>query len=188
MMILAEAAVGASDMVSLGALGTFLAGVGGFVLTLVKRDKIKEEVRKEIHVNLPQPFEMRMKDEFVTRREFERLEANIAGNIAEMKGMVNGSAAEMKSMFRETMSAITTQNTALTGKIERQHKVMSEEIGKVASAAHAGRQKIWEVVNEQREEVAGLKVNSDVAGQIGKLAAAIAPASMKVQPTHNHNG
>jgi hypothetical protein len=186
MNLLAEVGggLGAGDMVSLGALGTFLAGIGSFVLTLVKRDKIKEEGRKEIAVTLPQPFEMRMKEEFVTRREFERLEANMAGNIAEMKGMLNGSTAEMKGLFRETMSAVSVQNTSLTQKMERQYKSMSEEIGKVASAAHAGRQKIWEIVNDQREEVAMMKVNSDVAGQIGKLAEAIAPTTIKVQPTH----
>jgi hypothetical protein len=39
-------------------------------------------------------------------------------------------------------------------------------------------------VNDQREEVAMMKVNSDVAGQIGKLAEAIAPTTIKVQPTH----
>lgn len=186
MNLLAEtaASVGTGDLVSLGALGTFLAGIGSFVLTLVRRDKIKEEGRKEVSVTLPQPFEMRLKEEFVTRREFERLEANMAGNIAEMKGMMNGSTARMESLFRETMSAVSTQNTSLTGKIERQNKAMTEEIGKVASAAHAGRQKIWEVVNDQREEVAMLKTNSNVADQLGKLAQAITPPSLKNQPTH----
>jgi hypothetical protein len=183
--ILAETAgMGAGDMVSLGALGTFLAGIGSFVLTLVRRDKIKEEGRKEVAVTLPQPFEMSMKEQFVTRREFERLEANMAGNIAEIKGMMNTTAVEMKSLFRETMTAVSTQNTSLTNKIERQHKVMTEDIGKVASAAHAGRQKIWEVVNDQREEVAALKTNSNVADQIGKLAQAISTPATKIQPTH----
>ena len=192
MNLLAEvgAGGGVGDLVSLGALGTFLAGIGSFVLTLLRRDKIKEDTRKELElkVTLPQPFEMRLKEEFVTRREFERLEANMAGNIAEMKGMMNGSTARMESLFRETMSAVSTQNTSLTGKIERQNKAMTEEIGKVASAAHAGRQKIWEVVNDQREEVAMLKTNSNVADQLGKLAQAITPTALKNQPTHTTHG
>jgi hypothetical protein len=102
--------------------------------------------------------------------------------VAEIKGVMAGSSAEMKSLFRETMSAVATQNTTLSNKIDRQNKSLSEEIGKVASAAHAGRQKIWEVVNDQREEVAALRVHSDVATQIGKLAEAIQPDLHNPEP------
>ncbi len=188
--ILAEVA-GNSDNETLKTVLAVLGWVTSFAVAIVAALNLKsakatskEEGRNEVKVSLPQPFEMRMKEEFVTRREFERLEANMAGNIAEIKGMMNTTAVEMKSLFRETMTAVSSQNTTLTNKIERQHKAMTEDIGKVASAAHAGRQKIWEVVNDQREEVASLKTNSNVADQIGKLAQAISTPTTKIQPTH----
>jgi hypothetical protein len=153
---------------------TFVVAILGAVMAPVMKSRWQQDKEREMKVG-PQPFEVRMKEEFVTRREFERLELSLAANMAEIKGVMSGNAAEMKSLFRETMSAVAIQNTTLTNKIDRQNKTLTEEIGKVAGVAHAGRQKIWEVVNHQREDVAALKTNSDVAGQIAKLADVLSP-------------
>jgi hypothetical protein len=160
---------------------TFVVAILGAVMAPVMKSRWQQDKERELKVG-PQPFEVRMKEEFVTRREFERLEQSLAANVAEIKGVMAVSSAEMKSLFRETMSALATQNTTLSSKIERQNKSLSEEIGKVASAAHGGRQKIWEVVNDQREEVAALRVHSDVAAQLSKLAEAIHPKPDNPEP------
>lgn len=135
----------------------------------------------------PQPFIVQLREEFATRREMEKLESQMIAHVAEMKATGVTTTTEMKSLFRESMAAMTAQTAATTNMIERRHKTTMEEIGKVASGAYQGRQKLWEQVNEQREGLAAVKATSDVAAQIGKLADSLAPCATKVQPTHSSN-
>ena len=132
------------------------------------------------------PLEVKEVEEFVTRREFLRLENTMLGHIGEIKGAMTGSAAKMESLFRETMSAVTAQSTTTNNKMERQHRTQMEEISKVAAAAHAGREKIWIQVNEQRATLGGLQVAGDVAHGLTKLAEALVPQQTKVEPTHSN--
>lgn len=135
----------------------------------------------------PQPFIVQMAEEFVTRREFEKLEGTMNTHIVEMKGMVNSSTAEMKGLFQQTMKEMTDQTKATNNLIERRHKTTMEEINGVASKAYEARGRIHENLNRTREELKALAATSDVAGQIGKLADAVSNPTTKVQPTHSNS-
>lgn len=154
-------------------LGTLIASLiaGGFL-----GKKVSDSNKTQV---LNNPLAVRLKEEFVTRREFEKLETNMNAMITEIKGTVITSTTKMEGLFTLTMSEMKGQSTAMTAKVERQSKDLREEIGKVASGAYSGRQKLWEQTNENREELAGLRATSDVANQIGKLAEAIQPALKK---------
>jgi hypothetical protein len=161
---------------------TFSVTVIGAVLVPVLKNKWQEDKKREMQIG-PQPFEIKMQAEYVTRREFEKLEQNMILNISEIKGSVTSSTTEMRVLFAQTMAAMKEQQTALTGKIERQNKSLGDEIGRVASGAYTGRQKIWEQVNDQREALAAMKATSNVAHEIGKLADAIAKPAQTPNPS-----
>lgn len=162
-----------------------VAILGALHLKSVKATSRAEGKAEAVHVG-PQPFIIQLREEFATRRELEKLELTMNSHVAEMKAAGISTSNEMKVLFRETMAAMATQTESTTKMIERRHKTLSEEIAKVASGAYAGRQKIWEQVNSQREDLAGLKATKDMGVQIGKLADALAPQT-KVQPTHSAN-
>lgn len=132
------------DTVSLGALGTFLTGIGAIIMTFVKRADFKAAGRKEAeerNVNIQgQPLAVKMEDHFVTRREFENLEGRIRTDIV-----------EMKSMFRETMTVI-----------ERRDKSLSEKIESVASGAYEARRRIHDKLNDQGERLKSLEDRTPV--------------------------
>ncbi len=132
------------------------------------------------------PLEVRLEKEFVTRREFERLESNMNSHVAELKGIVAVNSTEMKSLFMQTMASVAAQNTSLTNKVERSNKTLSDKIEQVANGAWQGRKDLWVQVNTQREDLGALKATSNVADQIGKLAEAINPQQTRVQPTHSN--
>lgn len=170
-------------------IGTvILALVGGGVLGK-RTGKVegKAEGKAEAMQIGPQPFIVQLREEFATRRELEKVEATMNGHVAEMKASAQTAVTKMESLFQQTMTAMSAQTTATTNMIERRHKTTMEEIGKVAQGAYHGRQKLWEQVNDQREDLAAVKATSDVAGQIGKLAEALVPSATKVQPTHHSN-
>lgn len=167
---------------SVGALigSILLALIGGGVLGKKVSDSNKTHI-------LNSPLDVRLKEEFVTRREFEKLELTMNSYILEIKGTVIASTTKMEGIFHLTMQKMESQSTSMTAKVERQSRELRDEIGKVASGAYAGRQKIWEQVNEQRDGISALKATTNVAKEIGKLAEAIAPTSPKTQPTHKSN-
>jgi hypothetical protein len=163
----------------------FVVAVLGAVLGPVLKTRWKEEAKREVKLG-PQPFEIKMREEYVTRREFERLESTMNTHIVDIKGGISTVTEEMKGLFRETMSAVSTQNASTTKMIERRHHTSMEELGKVAQGAYQGRQKLWEQTNINREDIAAIKATSDVAGQIGKLAQVLQTPPTKVQPTHQN--
>lgn len=198
---LAEVAATANDMVSLTALTAFVSGIGGLILTWVKRKDLRDQGAKEQEQRTVtitgQPLIVQLREEFATRRELEKLEATMTGHVSEMKATSNLAAARMESLFEKTMTAMQGQNTSLTNKIERQNKSLTEEIGKVASGAYQGRQRIHHTMQEQAERIhdqhkdhgeriAKIEAATDVAKQLGKLAESINPP-VKVQPTHSNH-
>ncbi|RYD19907.1 MAG: hypothetical protein EOP88_17110 [Verrucomicrobiaceae bacterium] len=170
----------------LGWVSAFVVAVIGAVMVPTLKAKWQAQAKQEVVVG-PQPFEVRMAEEFVTRREFEKLEGTMNTHVVEMKGMVNSSTSEMKGLFQQTMAAMTDQTKATNNLIERRHKTTMEEINGVASKAYEARGRIHENLNRTREELKALAATSDVAGQIGKLADAMSNPTTKVQPTHSNS-
>ncbi len=167
-----------SGDLSPGTVGTILGAViaalvgGGF---LGKKTGKVEGKAEAMRIG-PQPFMVELKQDFVTRREFEKLEVRLEVSMSEMKGL-----------FRETMSEIKGQTTFVTKKMDGQNERLTKKIEEVASGAYQGRQRLHNTVNNQGERLATLEATSDVAGQLGKLATALSP-QIKVQPTHPNNG
>ena len=136
----------------------------------------KAEGKAEALLLGPQPFEVQLKQEFVTRREFEKLESRLEIVVSDMKGL-----------FRETMSEVRNTTAATMKRIDGQNDRLTKKIEDIGTGAYHGRQKLWEQVNEQRERLAGIGATTDVATQIGRLADSLSPGAPKVQPTHPHN-
>jgi hypothetical protein len=188
---LAEVATGQDNetlktvLAVLGWVTTFaVAIIGAWHLKSAKATSRAEGKAEAMQIG-PQPFIVQMREEFATRRELEKLEATMNAHFVEMKGVVTAHSTENKSLFRETMAAMAAQSESVSKKMDRQNKTLSDEIGKVASGAYQGRQKLWTQVNEQRETLGGIKATTDVAAQIGKLADAV-NQPVKIQPTHTN--
>jgi methyl-accepting chemotaxis protein len=178
MMWLAEASNGIPPE-TVGAIigAVIIALVGGGVLG--KRSGKTEgraEGKAEAMLIGPQPFKVQLKEEFVTRREFE-----------ELKGEVKQTVTKMEGLFERTMDAVTNTSNAVQKRIENQNDRLSKKIEEVASGAYRSRAEIHKNVNAQGERLAKLEATSDVAEQLSKLAEAIAPAPVKIQPTHSNS-
>lgn len=132
----------------------------------------KAEGKAEALLIGPQPFMVELKQDFVTRREFEKLEGRLEIAVSDMKGL-----------FRETMSEVKGQTSFVIKKMDGQNDRLTKKIEEVASGAYQGRQRLHNTVNDQGERLAALEATSNVANQLGKLASAISPPT-KVQPTH----
>lgn len=148
----------------LGWVTSFVAAVVGAIMVKNAKSQGKTEGKQEALMIGPQPFKVQLAEEFVTRREFERLEATIAVNATRMEGL-----------FERTMDSVEASNTRLTKQLGNQNDRLTKKIEEIGSAGHAGRAKIWDKVNEQRESIAAIEAVSDVATQIGKLAEALQP-------------
>lgn len=165
MMVLANAPV--SSGISPEMVGTIIGAVivaliGGGVLG--KRVGKNEGKAEAMQIG-PQPFMVEMKETFVTRREFDRLE-----------GMVAVNASRVEGMFRETMKEVKDLNAATQKQIVRQGEKLSDEIEKVAKAAYEGRQRLHNNVNELGRETAAMKVKNDVTTELKHVADTIVEA------------
>lgn len=164
---LAEATAGSGSGLSPEVVGTILGAViaalvgGGFLGKRVGKTEGKAEA---MQIG-PQPFMVELKEAFVTRREFDRLEGIVAVNASRVEGM-----------FRETMKEVKEQNTALGKTVTRQGERLSQEIKDVATGAYLGRQKIHTTVNSNAERLAKIEERADVAGEIGKMSEVIVDA------------
>lgn len=177
-------AVVSGDSMSPAAVGTI---IGTLIASLIAGGFLGKKVSdsNKTHI-LNSPLDVRLKEEFVTRREFEKLELTMNTHISDIKGTVTTATAEMKGLFNLTMAEMKAQTTSMASKVERQSRDLREEISRLAENDFDGRTKIWEQVNVQREGLAAIRATSDVASQIGKLADAITPSSPKIQPTTSH--
>lgn len=111
-------------------------------------------------------------EQFVSRREFERLESQVTANMTEVKGL-----------FQQTMQVIKDGAAVTERRIENQNKRLSESIEKVAKGAYDGRGKIWNRVNDDSkafaEDLAVLKERSNFADGIEKLGEVLVAAIQK---------
>lgn len=107
-------------------------------------------------------------EQFVTRREFERLESQVTTNMAEVKGL-----------FAQTMQAVKEGNAATDRRIENQNKRLSEQIATVAKAAYDGRKGIWAKVNEKSESLAKLEERTNLVDGLARLGEVLVTAIEK---------
>jgi hypothetical protein len=108
------------------------------------------------------PVRVAMAEDFVTRREFERLEVLVAVNATKSEGYLRQANEQMSASVAMLSKALERQNERLVKKIE--------EFG---SSAYHGRKAIWDQVNEQRERVSRMEVHADTGDKIEKLAGAL---------------
>lgn len=122
----------------------------------------------------PQPFMVELKEAFVTRREFDRLELSVAASVSKIEASVEKFSA-----------AATKQDESLARRLISQGDRYRKELGEVAGAAYNGRQRIHVIQNEHTARIAALEAQTNVAQALGKLADAL--GQTKVQPTHTNN-
>lgn len=162
-------------------LGWVTAFVGmvatSFIIPILKRTWTQRATSetKEAMMLGPQPFQVKMEEDFVTRREFEKHEQRMRDGFRDTDRRLEVGFTEMKGLFKQTMQEISNRDAATNEKVERRHEVMAENVEKVAQAAYAGREKVWGVVNEQREKLAAVEKSSDVVKHIDRLVDAIQP-------------
>jgi hypothetical protein len=159
---IAEVPAGANETISIASLLLLISGLAGIVTTFMQRNKIKSaghaEGKAEAQkVHIDQPFRVHMEEQFVTRREFSELKAEIRSDVT-----------EMKNLFEKTMTKIDTQNTSLSEAIEE--GVKEGRLGRVA---------LWNELNPQGKKLERVAAQQDVAEQIGKLADAITKTNGK---------
>lgn len=150
----------------------FVVAVLGAVFAGLAKVKGKAEGKAEALQVGPQPFMVELKEQFITRREFDQLSAMVAVNATEMKGL-----------FRETMSAMADQSRSLTKRIENQNDRLTQVIQDVAKGAYESRQKIHVKVNEQGEAIAALEAKVDISKDIADAAETLAEALTKKPAT-----
>lgn len=144
-------------------VGTIIASVivalisGGFL-----GKKVSDQTRMTID---PQPLLVKMQEEFVSRREFDKLEVTVAVNATKAEGY-----------FREASNEMRQAVSSMAKSLERQNERLTAEIGKVASGAYEGRQRIHAKVNEQGEQIASLRSQMNVAGELAQVGEAISTA------------
>ncbi|MBK1884114.1 hypothetical protein JIN85_16965 [Luteolibacter pohnpeiensis] len=149
----------------IGALGTFLSvGVGTLSYQAGKSRNVSVE----------------MKEQFMPRKEaeirFTALETSTATSFLRMEGL-----------FRETQALLREQDKQSNRRVENLNVRLIRKIEEVAKSSYDGRTKMWTPLNETRQAVAALQVNSDVAAQLEKVAEALTSSQQtKVQPTHTN--
>lgn len=153
----------------LGWVTTFVVAVIGAVLhhagkTRAKAEGILQGKAEALQVG-PQPFMVELKEQFITRREFDQLASMVALTSSEMKGL-----------FRETMKALDERNAALTKKLDNQNERLCKKIEDVASGAYQSRQRIHLNVNAQGERLAKLEERTEIRGELKAVGEVIAEA------------
>ena len=112
-----------------------LAGVAGIITAY----KIGQS--KNVHLT-PNPLQVRLEEEFVTRREFDSYKHDSLLFRSEIRADVK----RMEALFERTMS-----------EIKDMAKVAHAETEEVAKRAYEGRAKIWDKLNDTAERVGGLE-------------------------------
>jgi hypothetical protein len=143
----------------------FVVAVIGAIAAGIALVKGKQAGRAESVQIANQPLQVKLEEHFVTRREFDKLEAAMSRDVAEMKGL-----------FQLTMQELKTQTTNLTQKMERQGERLSEQVIAVSKGAYEGRKGIHQKLNHQGEQIAALEAKGDVAKELGKLGNALTKA------------
>lgn len=159
----------------LGWVTSFVVAILGAVFAALLKIKGKKEGKIEGRAEAlligPQPFMVELKEQFITRREFDQLASMVALTSSEMKGL-----------FRETMKAVADQNTSLDKKIASQNERLSKKIEDVASGAYQSRQKIHVTVNAHGERLSKLEERTEIRGELHAAGELIAHAIANPNP------
>lgn len=143
----------------------FVVAVVGAAVAAWARSSGRQAGRAESVEIKGQPLHVKLQEEFVTRREFERLEASM--------GLA---ATRMEGLFRETMGALSAQNTTLTKKIENLGTRLSDKVEGFRDGARLGRIEIWNKVNEQATQISKLEGEVNVSRSLNQFGDAIREA------------
>ncbi len=145
------------------AVGTI---IGSVIAALATGGIIGKKVSDSTKTTIdPQPLMVKMQEEFVSRREFDKLEITVALNATKAEGY-----------FREASNEMRQAVSTMAKSLERQNERLTTEIGKVASGAYEGRQRIHQKVNEQGEQIAALRAQVNVAEELQSVGEAIVEA------------
>ena len=135
-----------------------LGGVG----TIVGHMSGKRAGRAESIEIKGQPLLVRMAEEFVTRREFERLETSMTVNVSEMKGL-----------FAQTMQAMEMRDKTLSAKIERLGERVTKDLRESNASHQEARGRIHQKVNDHGEDIAALQREVSISRSLGEFGEAI---------------
>lgn len=120
--------VGTAFFVIVALMGALLLG------TKLKKEWWPDEKNKPVTLS-NKPLEVRLEEQFPTRREFERLEDDV----------------------REVQKELPKMERRIIEEVKDGLKDIKEEIHSFGSAAHTGRGKIWKELNEVRERVSAVE-------------------------------
>lgn len=155
----------------LGWASAFVMGVLGWLGRQQAKREGEEAGKAQAMLIANQPLSVKMEEQFVTRREFERHEA-----------AMDRATTKMEGLFAQTMQAIETQGKTTDRRIENQSKRLTEVIESVAKSANEGRGKLWKVVNATANDLAAVKAETNVARELGKFGDAIIATTVTKQP------
>ena len=147
--LLGEAGNVATDdlMKILGWVSTFIMLVIAAVVTPMLKQRWKSEGKQEVIVG-PQPFEVELRKEFITRTEHNEHRAEVKADFIRMEGSIN----------------------RMTDKVESKHMELLLTIERAAKTGVDGRVALWNELKPLSNELAALKATSNVADQLAKLA------------------
>lgn len=150
-------------------VGAIIASV---IISLVSGGLLGKKVSDSSKTTIdPQPLMVKMQEDFVTRREFDKLETVVAVNAAKSEGYLRQASEQMEKSVAALSKSMERQNERLTGKIEE-----------VARGAFDGRRRIHDNVNEQGQKIAALTERSDIAGELAQVGAKIVEAIKQTTP------
>ena len=151
-------------------IGSVIAALlgGGFLGKRSGKAEGKAEGKTEAMMMGPQPFIVQLKEEFPTRREFDKLE-----------GMVLASSVKTETAVEKLVELTRQQSTQTDKRIANQNDRLTKQIAEMGSGAYQGRQKIHVIQNQHGERIAALEANSQVAVQLDHLADVILSVSTK---------
>jgi hypothetical protein len=158
----------ASPGISPEMVGTIIGSViialigGGFLGKRSGKAEGKAEGKTEAMMMGPQPFIVQLKEEFPTRREFDKLE-----------GMVLASAVKTETAVEKLVELNRQQSAQTDKRIANQNDRLTKQIAEMGSGAYQGRQKIHVIQNQHAERIAALEANAEVAAKLDRLADAI---------------
>jgi hypothetical protein len=145
--LLADAATAPpNDMVSLGALGTFILGIGSIILTYFKRDSIKAQGRKEesertVSLKTPVPqldVTTREHPEFVTHQQLDGHLQRIEATFSEIKEALDGErgiARTANGKIHQRIDALSERFGDRLSKLEGVSQAVKETTDKLLDLA-----------------------------------------------------
>ena len=149
MTLLAETSSTAAQGIDPAMVGTI---IGGVMVALVGGGVIGKKITDGTRIRIdPQPLEVALRKEYVTRAEF-----------AEFKGELKTDVKEMRGLFDKAVNLIA----------ERDERI-NNRITELDNAGDERRRKIYDRLENHDRLICAIDARTDVSKAIGKAAAAI---------------